>query len=252
MSKDKNPLVPIVMAVVAAGSAGYLWVQRGKRSNPSPNIAVYIVGEVHRPGVVSVPRGSRVVQAIEKAGGLTDLADPLSINLAQKLTDEQKVVIPPKPTKVELPQNSAHTPPDLDTPDSADSPEVFEPTEVESQPPMVEEFPEPPPDTVSDSTPPPGDPWEGGEVLELPDPTAEVAPPGEEMPAVVTGKKINLNQATVEQLQELPGVGPGLAARIVGYRKGTREGRFEALEDLVNVPGIKLKKLEQIRPYLTL
>lgn len=247
MSKGKSPFLPVALAVLAAGSAGFLWLQKGKAPAGGKNIAVYVVGEVNRPGVVSVPEGSRVVQAIERAGGLTGKADPLAINLAERLTDEQKVVVPPKAVKVDLPTVSgADVPPG--------QPMMVDPEESLPDPEAVTEEPAPP------SYPPPpapssGDTWEGGEVLELPDPTDDqgsdlsVPEPG---PAVVTGRKINLNSANVGELQGIPGVGPQLAAKIVGYRSGLKGGRFDAIEDLANIPGIKLKKLEQMRPYLTL
>ncbi|MCS6861831.1 MAG: ComEA family DNA-binding protein [Abditibacteriales bacterium] len=62
--------------------------------------------------------------------------------------------------------------------------------------------------------------------------------------------RINLNTATVEQLQQLPHIGPVLAERIVLYRR--EHGRFTRLEDLLNVPGIGEKKLARIREYITL
>jgi len=61
-------------------------------------------------------------------------------------------------------------------------------------------------------------------------------------------EKIEINSATVEQLQEVPGIGPTLAARIVEFRK--EHGRFERVEDLLNVQGIGVRTLEQMRPYL--
>ncbi len=62
--------------------------------------------------------------------------------------------------------------------------------------------------------------------------------------------RINLNTATVAQLQQLPHIGPVLAERIVLYRR--EHGRFTSLEDLLNVPGIGEKKFEQIRECITL
>ena len=61
---------------------------------------------------------------------------------------------------------------------------------------------------------------------------------------------INLNTATVAQLQQLPGVGPAMANAIVQFRK--KSGPFERLEDLLAIRGITSRKLERLRPYLTL
>ena len=52
-----------------------------------------MLGAVRRPGLVSLPDGSRVQDAIEKTGGLTRSADPGDLNLAQLLTDGEQIVI---------------------------------------------------------------------------------------------------------------------------------------------------------------
>ena len=60
--------------------------------------------------------------------------------------------------------------------------------------------------------------------------------------------KIDINTASSQQLQLLPGVGEVLAQRILDYR--TEHGAFTRLEDLMNVSGIGEKRLEQIMPYI--
>ena len=52
-----------------------------------------MLGAVRRPGLVSLPDGARVQDAIEKTGGLTRSADPGDLNLAQLLTDGEQIVI---------------------------------------------------------------------------------------------------------------------------------------------------------------
>lgn len=56
---------------------------------------------------------------------------------------------------------------------------------------------------------------------------------------------LNLNQATAEELEALPGVGTKLAVRIVAYR--AEHGPFQKLEDLLAIPGVGRKTLEEIR-----
>jgi len=61
-------------------------------------------------------------------------------------------------------------------------------------------------------------------------------------------KPIDLNVATVRELEELPGIGPTTANAIVQFR--TKSGRFRRLEDLLAVRGISEAKLEKLRPYV--
>jgi len=61
---------------------------------------------------------------------------------------------------------------------------------------------------------------------------------------------IDLNVATVKELEELPGVGPTTAKAIVDFR--TRSGRFHRVNDLLVIRGISEAKLAKIRPYVTI
>lgn len=60
--------------------------------------------------------------------------------------------------------------------------------------------------------------------------------------------RVDINQAPWPELAQLPGIGPGLARRIVEYR--ATHGPFQCLSQLLQVPGIGPKRLEQIKPYL--
>lgn len=59
---------------------------------------------------------------------------------------------------------------------------------------------------------------------------------------------VNLNTASAEQLEALPGIGPVLARRIVEYR--VRHGPFPRLEELLQVEGIGPKLLQELRPHV--
>ena len=71
-----------------------------------------------------------------------------------------------------------------------------------------------------------------------------------EATARVASEPLNLNAATLEQLDELPGIGPALAERIIAYRD--EHGPFTQLEQLDDVKGIGARTLEELRHYLIL
>jgi competence protein ComEA len=59
---------------------------------------------------------------------------------------------------------------------------------------------------------------------------------------------LDVNSATVEQLEQLPGVGPTIAAAIVRFRE--KSGPLHRVEDLLAVRGVSKTKLEKLRPYV--
>jgi competence protein ComEA len=64
-----------------------------------------------------------------------------------------------------------------------------------------------------------------------------------------TGAVININTASAEQLEALPGVGAKVAARIVDYRQ--KKGPFKKIEELMNVQGIGEKSFLKLKPQVT-
>lgn len=71
-----------------------------KKEEPQ-EIVVHIAGEVKNPGIVKVKEGSRIIDAIEVAGGVTEMADSNRINLAQIIGDGERIVIPSKKSEIE-------------------------------------------------------------------------------------------------------------------------------------------------------
>lgn len=61
--------------------------------------------------------------------------------------------------------------------------------------------------------------------------------------------RLDLNSATAAELEELPGIGPELARRIIAYREA--HGPFRSVEELLNVPGIGPAILERIQDLVT-
>jgi competence protein ComEA len=136
-------------------------------------VAVHVAGRVRHPGLVHLPAGSRVQDAVHAAGGAAAGANLDAINLARKLTDGEQVLVPG-----------------------------------------------------------PGDP----------PPASSPATPGS--PAA----PLDLNTATAEQLDTLPGVGEVTAGRIVAYRTAHP---FTAVDDLLEVPGIGQRRFDQLKDLVT-
>jgi len=153
---------------VGAGTAG---------SAVDAGVAVHVAGRVRRPGLVRLPAGSRVQDAIRAAGGSTSGADLDALNLARRLTDGEQVLVPGPG--------------------------------------------DPPP------PPPPGAGPRTGATPSAP---------------------LDLNAATLEQLDALPGVGEVTAGRIIAYRSAHP---FTAVDELLEVPGIGQRRFEQLKDLVT-
>ncbi|MCW2578413.1 MAG: Competence protein ComEA-like protein with helix-hairpin-helix repeat region [Blastococcus sp.] len=65
----------------------------GEASETSSTVVVSVVGLVARPGLVTLPTGARVAEAVEAAGGLLPDADPASVNLAAVVSDGEQVAV---------------------------------------------------------------------------------------------------------------------------------------------------------------
>jgi competence protein ComEA len=154
----------------------------------SNEIVVHVAGAVKNPGIVRIPRGSRVDDAVKAAGGFSYQADPDSVNLAQPLEDGVQVYVPRKGETVTVERRVG---------------------------------------SVSSSG------------VSVRGSAERTEPPA---------GKININTASAEQLESLPGVGPATARAILDYRK--QNGGFQSVDELIEVRGIGPKKLEQIRPYV--
>jgi competence protein ComEA len=135
-------------------------------------LVVHVVGAVRRPGLYRLHEGSRIADAVARAGGLTRRADVSLVNLAAPVADGAQVLVPRRVPVAGGPAESAGT---------------------------------------------------------------AAAPAG----------PVHLNTATLEQLDELPGVGPSTAQKILDFRE--QHGAFTSIDELDAVPGIGPARLEQLR-----
>ncbi len=164
---------------------------------PAGPLVVSVVGKVARPGLVRVPDGARVADAVDAAGGALPGVDLSVLNLARRLGDGEQVAIGVRPA-----------------PDA-------QPTGA-----------------------PAGDGAASGGTA-----SGGAAAGGTASDGAATGAKVNLNQATAEQLDALPGVGPVTARKILDWR--TRNGRFSRVEQLREVDGIGERKFARLREAVT-
>ncbi len=182
-----------ILGVAALGGAG-LWYVRSLpqpvaiRAQPvpapsatesAPPLIVHVAGWVEKPGVYELPEGSRVIDALEAAGGVKRGAELAALNLAAPLTDGQQVLVPRTTTTAEAPGTA----------------------------------------------PAPGTSPAGGTAL------------------------VNINVASAEELETLPGIGEVLAATIVQYRE--EHGPFTSVDQHLDVSGIGEVTLEELRDLVT-
>lgn len=154
------------------------------------NIFVHIAGCVQKEGMLELSSNSRIADAIEKAGGLTQEADLSDINLAYLLEDGMKIYIPNQNERQENNENAENT------------------AKAENTPSMQ----------IQDTN--------------------------------TKQDVININTATQEELDTLPGIGPATAAKIIAYRK--EKGKFNNKEEIKEVSGIGEAKYEKIKEYISI
>jgi competence protein ComEA len=131
----------------------------------SGQVVVHVAGAVKHPGLITLPAGSRVADALDKAGGAQAPRYLDTVNLARVLVDGEQIVL------------------------------------------------------------------------------------GEPTGSSTAGGKLSLNSATAAELEQLPGVGPVLAQRIVQWRGD--HGPFRSVDDLNEVSGVGDSLMDQLRPLVS-
>ena len=101
------------VAAVSKDSSSEKEVKKEEKEEPleQDQITVDVKGAVKSPGIYDLPVGSRVHDAVQKAGGLTEEADSKSLNLAQKVSDEALVYVPTKGEEAASQQAASETTP---------------------------------------------------------------------------------------------------------------------------------------------
>ena len=178
-------------------------------------VRVHVAGAVRRPGVYTLQGDARVVDAVRAAGGATTSADLDRINLAQSVLDAEQILVPRRGSVRTATTVAVRHRPQRRSTTTATTATMA--TTALMQPGHT-----------------------------LPVSGSPVAPPVEQRVAA----KVNVNTATVDQLDSVPGVGPATARAIVSYR--TRKGPFAKVDDLLNIDGIGPKKLATIKEYVEL
>jgi competence protein ComEA len=159
----------------------------GSSDRSGGGIYVHVAGAVRQPGLVHLGDGTRVAEALERAGGPGPRADLAGVNLAARLEDGQQVIVPVRGAG----------------------------------------------GAAGAATGAPASPASGGSAV---------------APGMAGVPKLSLGAATVEQLDQIEGIGPTLAQRIVQYR--TEHGGFRSLAELREVEGIGEQRFEGLREAL--
>lgn len=194
------------------------WNWREMVAKAPPDVVVSVVGAVQRPAVIALPAGSRWGHAIAACGGFTAAAHRDQVHLARPLQDGDHLQIPTR-----APEAKAKPEPDV----RASAPAPAQP----APPSAAETIPEAPP-RLSRRT-------------QRPQPTEK--PPA---PSPSADEQLDINRASAQDLEALPGVGPVLAQRIVEARASMPQGSFSCLEELGAIRGIKAKTFSRLEPYL--
>ncbi|MEA5651548.1 MAG: helix-hairpin-helix domain-containing protein [Cutibacterium granulosum] len=188
-------------------------------STPDPNtmapatpssIRVHVIGRVNDPGVHEISANGRIIDAIDAAGGMASGAHPGSLNMAQPVCDGCQLLIP-----------------------ASGNGKVIAPSGVQGGG-----------GSPGGQPAPSGAPGGSGALA------GAAAAPGvvngaAAQGAPASGEQVDLNTATVEQLQTIDGVGPVMAERIFTWRQ--EHGRFTSVDELQEIDGIGPKKFAKLK-----
>lgn len=167
-----------------------------KQEEKKETVSFDIKGQVKSPGVYQLDKNATVMDAIKKSGGLTDYADTTYLNLSRKIKDEMVIIVYSKQEIADMKAGKENV---VVVEGKCECPKITNDACLKEEEVITNKKEE-----TKESTIPTG--------------------------------PINLNTATQEELDSLPGIGPSKALDIIAYRK-EHQG-FKTIEELKNVKGI--------------
>ena len=194
--------------------------------------SIDIKGAVKKPGVYKIVKGSRIIDVIENAGGLTKSAYTNNINLSKKVSDEMVIYIY---TKSEYKKNAKVE--EVSTCICPQEDAVI--TEcVENNSSVIEKNEDSAVEVIIESV-------NGVEENKINEESENVSNSTEE-----ANKLVNINTASANDLTSLPGVGESKANNIIKYRE--EYGNFKSIEEIKNVSGIGDALFNKIKDLITI
>lgn len=234
---NKYSIYIIVLLLIAMSYMFYLYINKedevieniievkeceNNTADTANSITKYYVdikGEVVKPGIYEVDSDKRIIDVINKAGGLKNTADTSLLNLSKKVTDEMNIKIYSKNEIANYKNNYEKS---------------KEPTVIEIIKEIEKECICPKEDNICEN--------KNDALIE----TGSVSDNNNETSN--DNKLININTATKEELMDIPGIGESKAESIIEYRKSSL---FTSIEDIKNISGIGNSVFEKIKNYIT-
>lgn len=190
-------------------------------------IKVEIKGMVLNPGVYELENGKRVNDLIEVSGGLLENANTNYLNLSKKLKDEMVIIVYSNDEINSFKENKNSN---------------YENIKIECNC----------PDTINDACMDIGDiSHEDNITYENNSENKNSNSENKNLDSNISDidSKISINEASIEELTKVSGIGSSKAKSIIEYRK--QNGNFKTIEDIMNVSGIGKSLFEKIKDYIT-
>ena len=190
-------------------------------------ISVDIKGAVKKPGVYQIESDKKVIDVVNLADGLADNADTSLVNLAKNLSDEMVIIIYTKDQVKEAKKNDTIS---TKIDNSCVCPKIINDACLNGE------------SSNSNSNSNSGNSKDISNIS-----NNSVSSSNKENS--LDNKKVNINNASLEELQSISGIGESKAKAIIEYRD--KNGSFKVIDDILNVSGIGQSLFEKIKEYIT-